>query len=339
MKSFSILLFSALGLACSTFNIPSPTGPLMGKSFDWEKNHGFAVVNRRHLKKTAVNIYPGDTPASWTSKYGSLTYNQHGLEFPLSGMNEKGLSVEILWLDQSEYAKPDSRPSINELQWVQYQLDNFASLPEVLLSVDKIRLRIVSAKIHYMVCDALGECATIEFLGGKSVVHTGATLPYKAITNDNYEDSLKYLRQHEGFGGTKEINPTSMDSLDRFTRVVAKSAKENSIEGVFAVLSSVKAPTTVWNLAYEPLASKTYFRTTALPDIRSIQLTAFNFSCKTDAMMLDMEEKLSGDVTAKFERFNAEKNNKMIRKSMNAFPASLLAPLMEKFPASVECKE
>jgi choloylglycine hydrolase len=28
---------------------------------------------------------------SWISKYGSITFNQYGREFPTGGMNEKGL--------------------------------------------------------------------------------------------------------------------------------------------------------------------------------------------------------------------------------------------------------
>ena len=36
------------------------------------------------------------TPASWVSKYGSVTFNQYGRELPTGGMNEAGLVVETI---------------------------------------------------------------------------------------------------------------------------------------------------------------------------------------------------------------------------------------------------
>ena len=67
------------------------------------------------------------------------------VSFPLGGMNEKGLVVEIMWLDSSEYPKPDGKPSVNELQWIQYQLDNFATVNDVLSAAAKIRVSKVYA--------------------------------------------------------------------------------------------------------------------------------------------------------------------------------------------------
>ena len=50
-----------------------------------------------------------------------------------------------MWLDSSEYPKPDGTPSVNELQWIQYQLDNFATVGEVLASqnpgIESLRCR------------------------------------------------------------------------------------------------------------------------------------------------------------------------------------------------------
>jgi len=50
-------------------------------------------------------------------------------------MNEAGLVVLSLGLDDTEFPKPDSRPAIDENGWMQYQLDNSASLVEVLESM------------------------------------------------------------------------------------------------------------------------------------------------------------------------------------------------------------
>jgi len=53
------------------------------------------------------------------------------LEFPLGGMNEAGLIVETMVLEDTQYPSPDSRPEVETLQWVQYQLDNFSTIEAV----------------------------------------------------------------------------------------------------------------------------------------------------------------------------------------------------------------
>jgi choloylglycine hydrolase len=51
---------------------------------------GTIIVNKRNVSKTAL-LYSDATgcqPVKWTSKYGSITFNQNGREFPFSGINE-----------------------------------------------------------------------------------------------------------------------------------------------------------------------------------------------------------------------------------------------------------
>ncbi len=49
---------------------------------------------------------------------------------------ESGLVVEELSYSPTQYPAPDARPALNELQWIQYQLDNHRSVQEVIASVD-----------------------------------------------------------------------------------------------------------------------------------------------------------------------------------------------------------
>ena len=86
---------------------------------------------------------------SWVSKYGSITFNQYGKEFPTGGMNEKGLVVELMWLDETRYPEPDQRGVLNVLQWIQYQLDNSQTIDEVIASDKKIRIAVIIKIICY----------------------------------------------------------------------------------------------------------------------------------------------------------------------------------------------
>ena len=123
-----IFLVPLKGQTCTTFCLDHGDRPVFGRNLDWMVGDGLVIINKRGVKKTAG---PGpferdrDDLLTWTSKYGSATFNQYGREFPMGGINEAGLVVETMLLDETEYPSPDSRPGIGLLQWVQYQLDNF----------------------------------------------------------------------------------------------------------------------------------------------------------------------------------------------------------------------
>lgn len=101
-------------MACSTFCLRAGPHIVLGKNFDWYTGEGFLSINARHAKKTALVLSP-ERPVQWTAAYGSVTFNQIGREFPFGGMNEVGLVVELLWLSETRYPPPDTRPSLNEL--------------------------------------------------------------------------------------------------------------------------------------------------------------------------------------------------------------------------------
>ena len=185
----------------------------------------------------------------------------------------------------------------------------------------------------------MGECATIEFIDGKPVVHAGEFIPYKGITNSSYADSLAYLKTHKGFGGDKSVDPSDTKSLNRFVRLFSKADSVTTLSGMFDALESIHQPDyTVWNLVYALDHGRVHFRTTALKDIRSIDTSKFDYSCKTEVKMLDMEEKLSGDVTSKFSNFDNDANKTSIEKSLKGFLALLVGQLAD-YPASTKCME
>src|SRR6185503_3715413 len=107
---------------------------------------------------------------------------------------------------------------INLVQWIQYQLDNCKTVNEVIATDKKIRLEPLNLPIgiHYLICDASGDCATVEFLGGKMVVHHGTKLPFHVLANEPYEDAAKFTKAHPGTSDGKPLRNFSM--YTRFTR-------------------------------------------------------------------------------------------------------------------------
>jgi choloylglycine hydrolase len=156
---FSILLSLKVstGFSCTTFVLKNDSTLLFGRNLDWVSDDGIAVVNKRNVEKTAL-VLPPSRPMEWTSKYGSLTFNQFGKEFPFGGINEKGLVVEIM-LVKTEYPEADKRAAVNELQWVQYQLDCSKSVEEVIKSDSFLRISKIRQNLHFLICDSAGNTA------------------------------------------------------------------------------------------------------------------------------------------------------------------------------------
>ena len=104
--------------------------------------------------------FPGEVSAQWVSEYGSVTFNAIAREEPIEGINEKGLVIAGLWLDNTQLPIPDNRPAVDDMQWIQYMLDNCADIDEVIAEVNNVRISNQSqARLHYFLSDAKGNFA------------------------------------------------------------------------------------------------------------------------------------------------------------------------------------
>ncbi len=65
---------------------------------DYAKCQGFCKI---------ISKSSGWLQVHWTAVYGSISFNQYGKEFPTGGMNEKGLVVELMWLDETKFPAQD----------------------------------------------------------------------------------------------------------------------------------------------------------------------------------------------------------------------------------------
>lgn len=320
----STLLAAPIALAaspaspCTTVQLGegAKTPTLVGKSYDWANGLGMVVHNKRGVAKRSAPARPGDLPATWVSKYASLTFNQYGHEMPNGGMNEAGLVVEIMWLSGSEHEPPDGRPALNELQWVQYQLDRYATVAEVLEHRREYRVSPLYAEVHYMVCDKSGACATFEHLDGRLVVHH--EMPAKALTNSTYADSTAHMARFKGLGGDAPP-PRGQASLARFVRAAQASRADLGADPVaqaFATLDDVKqGDYTKWQIVYEPEAQRAHFRTLDERAIKTIEVGKLPKSCGEPVLAMDMARAAGGDVTDGLRPLKPEDNRALVRAS------------------------
>jgi penicillin V acylase-like amidase (Ntn superfamily) len=336
--------------ACSTFLMRAGRELLYARNFDFFFGGGLVMTNQRGIAKTA--LLPNATnPARWVSRYGSVTFNQVSKEYPYGGMNEAGLVVENMWLPASAFPVPDARAPIPELQWIQYQLDNCATVGDVIATDDSIRIASTGCSIHYFVADRSGDAAAIEFLDGRIVVHRGADLPVPALTNDPYDGSMAYLRLHRGFGGSKEIERT-WESLDRFAVIASMLADRGAVRRgratsrAFAILDAVaQGEGTVWSAVYEMKRGRILFRTAGSTDVRIVDLDRIDFDCAVPSRVFDIEAPAKGDITGRFEPYSTELNRAMVKRTFKGFQEhdfmkSVTEPMQEylaRYPEMLPC--
>lgn len=290
---------------CSTLFLVRNGEAVFGRNYDFEFGDGLVLVNRRGLLK---HSYAGT--ASWTSRYGSVTFNQFGREFPMDGMNEAGLVVALMWLDETVYPQTDERPSFGVLEWIQYQLDNYGSVAEVLAHAEEIRIRKGGTPLHYLIGDATGAAATIEYLQGNLVVHTGSSLPTANLTNDSYERSLAYFRAQRSM-------PGGPGSLQRFTRAAMMmqrvSATKPLRDEAMSILDNVAQPGwTRWSVAYDATHHEIMWKTLTSGSEKTLRMSDLSFACSSPAMMIDVSVNASGNVAPRLQPYTAGANLQLL---------------------------
>lgn len=334
-----ICLSASRAFACTTFCLKKNGEVLFGKNYDWMVADGLVFVNKRGVAKVS-NAEDRTNPANWVSKYGSVTFNQYGRENPSGGMNEAGLVIELMWLDETQYPKADARPTVGTLEWIQYQLDNSATVAEVIANSDKIRISSL-VPLHYLVNDKAGNTATIEFLNGQLVAHRGETLPFATLANDTYAKSIDYSKT------TSVEKARTKSSLDRFVRASQKSAEfdkktrseTEAVSYAFEVLSSVaQERSTQWSIVYDQKRGRIHWRTLQAPEIKTVDTKTFDYSCGTSVKLFNMNAKDSGDVTAKFTNYTQKANRDLIERAFNGtdFLKVVPAPLRDLLAAYPE---
>jgi choloylglycine hydrolase len=267
---------------------------IFGRNFDFPSGLGTVEINHRAQVKTAL-IYPPEIPFSWTSKYGSISFNQIGREFPYGGMNEAGLVIEQMWHQDAKYPEIDERKALTELQWIQYQLDNAASVEEVIASDAWLRISYTStASLHFLVADAEGKVAAIEFLNGNMVVHEGTSLAYPVLANCSYETSLDYKLKKES-GDSKDFSDWTENSSGRFTTAANmvngwNPDSGNIVDYGFSILQKVSQGLfTQWSIVYDISEKSIYYSTNANQKIRILKFADFNYNCDGPALRADID--------------------------------------------------
>jgi len=303
--SFIAVVFfsSQISFSCTSFVLKADKTLLFGSNYDNDIWPGLLYVNKKNVKKAGWE--PGTTGeiAQWVSKYGSVTFNTAGYQLAWAGMNEKGLVMSTMALGETKNPEPDERSPLVSSLWMQYIFDTCATVDE-LIATDKI-VRIKDTVDHYLVCDASGNAAVIEFLDGKMVVHRQESLPIKALANTVYSKCVSEWRE-----GTFKDNNTPKSRMARVEEKLSDFDPNGKIPPAayaFEILDDVSSPPyTRWSIVFDIKSRTIRFKTYKNRHERSIDLKKIDYGCETPAMMMNVHADLKGDITGAFKEIDRE---------------------------------
>jgi penicillin V acylase-like amidase (Ntn superfamily) len=308
------------GRSCTSFCLDDNGHMVFGSNYDNDKPEGMVFINKRGISKSG--FIPGTTEqiAHWTSKYGSVSFTVVGYQLAWAGMNEKGLVMSTMALPETQNPEADERPALHSPHWMQYMLDNCRSVKEVIAADSQVR--IFETVDHYLVADRTGDCAVIEFLDGKMVFHTGQELPAAVLTNSMYSESADFLEKGAAGVKVKDGIQTITSSLRRF-RIAADRVKafqpagaEHAVNYALETLDMVGGDGTLWSIVFDIQNLSVYFRTQSHRAIRNLSLNEFDLSCQTPDMMIDIHEKLEGNIAESMQVYSSDKNFDFLKKAI-----------------------
>jgi len=326
-----ILRFSALGVAswllavgvaaddptepftddCSSIALNNRGQAILGGNLDWiEDVDGMLYILKRGEVKTGLSAGTTGEVARWTAKYASLAFSLTGYQHAWAGMNERGLVFSTMALQSTVNPPPDERPPLT-MMWPQYMLDTCETVEDVIASDAQVRAWTVD---HFLFADRYGGVAVIEFLDGEMVAHTGPELCTNALTNTTYSyacsmwESLRSTGEYSGFDTSIVRFCRAADRLEDFD----EGSTARAVDFAFETLREMYPPGirwhTQWSIVFDTINLRAYFKTQREPEVRWVDLEAFDLRCGSPVMMLGINEVESGNVTEAFSEYDSERN-------------------------------
>lgn len=289
---------------------------LVGRNMDFHKD---LMTN---LWKQPRGVARDDGVAgklTWTSKYGSVIATAFDI-ISVDGINEAGLAGHILWLAESTYGAPDdSRTQLSQAVWLQYFLDNFATVAEAVDWIAETNVQVVQLDdptggkpptVHLALDDAAGDSAIIEYIDGQPKVYHSKD--YRVMTNSpTFDKQLELVKNFEGLGGT-EVLPGTTVASDRFARATYYAGRlptpSNQVTAIASMLSVIRnaaqpfripdpgkpeASQTIWQVVLDLTNKRYVYESTTRPNIVWVDLADLDFSEGSPQLKLDLNSDLA----------------------------------------------
>ncbi|MGY6531059.1 MAG: linear amide C-N hydrolase [Cyanobacterium sp.] len=301
---------------------------ITGRSMDWRSEMDSNLwAFPRGIERSGL---AGANSMTWTSKYGSVGVSVWDIGIA-DGMNEAGLVANMLYLTETEFPTPapgDTRKGMSLSLWVQYVLDNFATVEQAVEALAKDEFYIIPMQspdgkegtVHLSISDATGDSAIVEYIEGKLQIHHSRD--YQVMTNSPpFEQQLALNAYWQNIGGTTMLPGTNRPS-DRFVRAsfyinaIPKTA--DPVEGaasVFSVMRNASVPlgistperpeisSTIWRTVSDQKNRRYFFESTRQPNVFWVDMDKLDLSEGSPVKKLNIVDgrTFSGDTSSFFQ--------------------------------------
>ncbi len=233
---------------CSTLAVRSREGhTLFGRNFDWgtctayivktRPTNGYASVSTVNMDFLTKGLGLSDGPLprflSVAAPYA-----------PMDGMNEKGLCVAVLMIQDSPgFQQDEGRPDLTTTTAVRVLLDKAANVEEALALLEQYDLHASAGMmVHFALADASGRSVAVEYIDGQmSVIETPVVTNFYLTPGDKQgigteESKLRYEILSQLL---KEQDPMEMDEV----RDALDQVSKHNFDSVYA--------STEWSVVYD----------------------------------------------------------------------------------------
>ncbi|NMM85240.1 choloylglycine hydrolase [Rhodococcus sp. SRB_17] len=245
---------------------------ITARSMDWKVDLGTNLwAFPRGMERAGC---AGPSSMTWTSLYGSVIATAYDL-CTTDGVNDAGLSANLLWLVESGYPTYDgSTPGLSIALWAQYVLDRYASVKEAVEALAAEPFTLVTASVpgedrlatlHMSLSDAGGDSAIVEYIDGRPTIHHNRD--YQVMTNSpTFDKQLAVNEYWKQINGTVML-PGTNRAADRFARasfyvdaIPKTDDARTALAATFSVIRNVSVPLGI-STPDEPNISSTRWRT------------------------------------------------------------------------------
>ena len=168
--------------ACTDFTIPHGDDVLIAtRTMEFGVDFESEVTIHRRGEKRHSQDPSGGPGLQWTAKYGYTCANVLHLDMAVDGVNEKGLSVGLLWFPGAEYQKVEDGEepvAIRSEDVGTWLLGTCATVDEAREAIQSVKVwqpylpqLKIAPPLHFSIHDAQGNSLCVEYINGKCKIH------------------------------------------------------------------------------------------------------------------------------------------------------------------------
>jgi hypothetical protein len=235
---------------CTCISVLDPkNNSLFGRNFDWYDGGKLILVTQPengYKSISMVDLYS-------LEYYGGINIDEISLsEFwrlafsPFDGMNEWGVAVGCLVSPGMIISEDPAKQNLDSLGFMRLALDYAKNVSEVIDLWRNFNMDYgAGPDVHYMVADAQGNSAIIEWINGKMEVITN-TQPWQVVTNFRIFNATEQ----------DQLNCWRYSTVNETLNDVGDSMSSSQLMNMLSEVSQVEW--TKWSSVYDLLSLKAY---------------------------------------------------------------------------------